>query len=969
MHPTLTKIADLLNSPPEEYRPYPFWFWNANLSRDEIAWQLEECRRQKILAVLIHPRHGLVTPYLGEAFMAMVVYTVQEAARLGMKVWLYDEYNWPSGTVAGRLLRDYPQFKMRFLHHEYREADGGCVIQQSGREDGFLGVQAIHLDSGDLQTISPGETLPPGRWGLAEFRLAYPTIALDCVSGHAHAAPESGYLDVLNPDAVAKFIELTHDVYYRHLREYFGSVILGFFTDEPGVIYDFDYSYDFDHAMTHNLPWTGALESHFRQVKGYPLRDKLIHLTADAPGAQQTRQDYWDVVGELYVTAYHRQLCRWCADHGIAYTGHVVCEEMSLHYQGDIHAGLKQFHIPGLDWTSKECTPETAPIYSTAKMVSSIAHRYGRKFTLCETYGATGWELTFTDMKRVLDYLYVLGVNQMCLHGFFYSVRAARAHECPPSEFFQSPGWTHMSLYSDYTARLGALLSQGRHYCATGILVPTRSYQAQNNRTFLDPAGKPAFYAQTLNQLGRFLLEKGIDFEFIADSSLKETALGKHGIEWGDERIDTLIIPPCAALDPELQAKLDQFQTLGGTLIPVPDISTATGQRLCRELADRRVRLFEDEQESQGLLVYRRILPDTSILCFACNATTIDRPGASLVFPEAVQVREIDLERPGFNDVEFSCRRKNTRVRAGFRPHQARMFLLTRPETLRDLQLSPAARVSHLITPGPEWTILAEKENVLKLSQFLQIPLPGGTRFEIHARVTCDDGVGPVRLLLEGDGYQKITVNQRDVTDRRRPCRYFDSDQFAIDLTDGLRVGENRISLEYAPTPGDTVVSGLMACAGIHAILPHLFLIGDFSVTSECHLTQPVITLKTGAWQAQGFPYYAGTITYRTEILIAPAELGSGAILTCDVGGAGVEVIVNGIPCGTRIWEPYDIAITPALRTGKNSLELKVTNTALDLLRPLPSEVNTDNPHAFLRGNNQSHPPSGLIMVKIAITR
>ena len=45
------------------------------------------------------------------------------------------------------------------------------------------------------------------------------------------------------------------------------------------------------------------------------------------------------------------------------------------------------------------------------KEISSVAHHIGRRRTLSETYGASGWDLTFNDMKRPGDWEYVLGVN------------------------------------------------------------------------------------------------------------------------------------------------------------------------------------------------------------------------------------------------------------------------------------------------------------------------------------------------------------------------------------------------------------------------------------------------------------------------------------------------------------------------------------------------------------------------------
>ncbi|WP_126582631.1 hypothetical protein [Tengunoibacter tsumagoiensis] len=58
-------------------------------------------------------------------FSAMVVmgqdylpHHVREAAARDMKVWLYDEFNWPSGAVGGQLLAAYPQYMMRVLNVE-----------------------------------------------------------------------------------------------------------------------------------------------------------------------------------------------------------------------------------------------------------------------------------------------------------------------------------------------------------------------------------------------------------------------------------------------------------------------------------------------------------------------------------------------------------------------------------------------------------------------------------------------------------------------------------------------------------------------------------------------------------------------------------------------------------------------------------------------------------------------------------
>ena len=39
------------------------------------------------------------------------------------------------------------------------------------------------------------------------------------------------------------------------------------------------------------------------------------------------RQDYYDLITRLYTDAFYVQILRWCQEHGIASSGHVMAEE------------------------------------------------------------------------------------------------------------------------------------------------------------------------------------------------------------------------------------------------------------------------------------------------------------------------------------------------------------------------------------------------------------------------------------------------------------------------------------------------------------------------------------------------------------------------------------------------------------------------------------------------------------------
>ena len=99
-------------NPGNEFRFAPFWFINHELSLEETRWQVREMNRMGVGGFIFHPRHGLLTEYLSDAFMANVAAALDEAKRLGMKAYLYDENNWPSGPADAMVFEGHPEFRM-----------------------------------------------------------------------------------------------------------------------------------------------------------------------------------------------------------------------------------------------------------------------------------------------------------------------------------------------------------------------------------------------------------------------------------------------------------------------------------------------------------------------------------------------------------------------------------------------------------------------------------------------------------------------------------------------------------------------------------------------------------------------------------------------------------------------------------------------------------------------------------------
>ena len=259
----------------------------------------EEEVRAKVAAIqaggaesfLVYARSGLQVPYMGEEWLQLAEWFCDEAVRRGLKVWLYDEYNWPSGTCKGRVPAENEAWR-------YREA--GVFPRPGG---GWLWEEVL--------------------------------------------APD-GWVNVCEPEAVRRFIELTHEVCAKRLARFFeDGTILGFFTDEPGHPVGVAYKNGTPRA-TFRL-WS-TLEAEYRAETGRDFRaDAEAWLDGGASAFPAT---YARLMGRRFRASYFDQIRAWCDAHGVALTGHMI-EESSLansaRYNGDPMLCLRGESIPGMD--------------------------------------------------------------------------------------------------------------------------------------------------------------------------------------------------------------------------------------------------------------------------------------------------------------------------------------------------------------------------------------------------------------------------------------------------------------------------------------------------------------------------------------------------------------------------------------------------------------------------------------------
>jgi hypothetical protein len=105
------------------------WFTSGNINRKEMRFQLEGFKAQGINDFFIHPSDNTQGDYLGEHFFRMIRWAVEDAKELGLNYWIYDEYNWPSGTAGGRVIYNAPWAKMTCLCKLSKTANGGETVR------------------------------------------------------------------------------------------------------------------------------------------------------------------------------------------------------------------------------------------------------------------------------------------------------------------------------------------------------------------------------------------------------------------------------------------------------------------------------------------------------------------------------------------------------------------------------------------------------------------------------------------------------------------------------------------------------------------------------------------------------------------------------------------------------------------------------------------------------------------------
>jgi len=971
--------SDVLNAfadPPSEFRSAPLWVWNDRITDGQIETQLADFKDHGIGGVFIHPRPGLITPYLSEEWLSLCRHAVDIGKKLGMKVWIYDENSYPSGFAGGHVPADMPDsvglglrlIKAAGIPASFRETP---LVLLRKTDAGFENVTEMALKP------DSGPAFGQGDYYVFDVQKAAPS-------------PWYGgftYVDLMRRDVTDKFIDITLNAYKRSIGDEFGAAVPGSFQDEANN----------GPVLAKNIVnFTPRVFEKFGTKWGYDLRVHLPSLFEEIGDWRTVRHNYYAALSDLFIENWAKPYYEYCAANNLWLTGHYLEHEWpSPAVTPDYLAMAAYAHMPGIDCLMNQWDNGPHAQFGNArapKEIRSIANQLGRSRTMSETYGAGGWDLGFADQKRIADWEFALGVNFINQHLSYVTIMGARKRDHPQSFSYHEPWWHAYKIMADYLARLSVAMSKGGQRNRILVLEPTTTAWM-----YYSPAAQSDHLKAVGDQFTNFinrLEEEQVEYDLGSEDVLRNHCRpAKKAMIVGERSYDVVVLPPgLENLDQSTLELLSGYLRGGGRVISCAGVprfvngkeSDQAGKLVqaglrnwlslsenetigsLAEICGREIQFIELTGDKTMFFHHRRVLADAELVFLANvspekalagklsgrgKSAEVWDPftGRAWAFPSEV--------REGKLIVKFSlppsgslllCLRKgkssqNPQEKFSGEPHKGQGGITIKrlePNVLtldycdlrldgkaeKDLYFYDAQRKTyqhHGLDRNPWDSAVQFKTQILDLDRF-----PAQSGFEADYWFEVDKGVDLRSLLavIERPQLYHVLVNGNEV--KPLAGKWWLDKAFGVFEIGGLAVvGKNKITLNASPFT-------------IYTELEPIYILGDFCLASQekGFRLVPSQGLELGAWSDQGMPFYAGGVSYTQSLGVLDQSVKPERRYYAELAdwrGSVAEVKVNDKTAGFIAFPPYQLDVSDLIEQRiDNKISVIVYGTLKNTLGP-----------------------------------
>ena len=512
---------------------------------------------------------------------AVFRFVLDEVDRMGLRAWIYDENGYPSGGAGGLTLEEHPEYECRAIVKINVDLDIGETksIELPHGHTGFLYAASYPCTpKGEPDPTAPHcEIICDGREKQLTFTNTSSQPQIVCAfaekplyeGSHAlHNTFEARrYVDLMNKDAVRKFIGNTYEKYTENAKKHYTDgtgLVEAYFTDEPSLmgcylnpgLYPGSTHDEYDETIPlyPMINYGRDVENTFESLSGMPFRRNLIYLFyGNTQKTKRVRYFFHKTTSDLFENSFYAHISNYCAKNNTRFSGHALLEDDIRHhviFEGNFFSLLRHMHVPGIDMLHSLPEKILSNMF-TPKLISSIAHAYDRPHVMSEVSAhAQGGKVTVEQMFASVALQYAFGVD------IFTSYYATNAWE--------------KEIYAKYNRAIGHFgdLMAGEHRADVLLYYPIETFM-MNHRSPNDKNSYSNFTneenacKQGLYSIMYELCDAQVDFDFadldaVKNLTVREGKLyGHHGVEY-----KYLVLPPME-LTPEMSGVFSHLQNLG----------------------------------------------------------------------------------------------------------------------------------------------------------------------------------------------------------------------------------------------------------------------------------------------------------------------------------------------------------------------------------------------------------------------
>ena len=562
----MTRVEDNLNNKTGNYI-FPF-FWQNGADEQTLQTELLKIYESNIRAFCVEARPH--PDYAGERWWHDMDIIMDFARTHDMKVWLLDDDRFPTGHANKIFNGGNHPLSVRFLtvHNTdvygpmkpgyllvksiFQEDDvfvGAVAYKRCSEEDDSLNLESAVDVTGYIQNGWLRWEVPEGLWRILVFYIT------------RHGNGKLDYFNIIDSDSVKLLLEQVYEPHYARYGADFGKTFMGFFSDEPEFSnlpgYEFRARLGKDMPF---IPWSREFGARLQERLGKNFLSCLGALWYEVGEyTSAIRFAYMDEVTKTLKNSFSMQIGKWCKDHKVFHIGHVL-EDDNSHGRlgcgtGHYFRALSDMRMAGIDVVTQQIMPGMDQKehqwvashydgeffhYGLAKMGSSLAHidSFKKGDSMCEIFGAFGWQEGIGLMKWLTDHMLSRGINHFVPHSF--SMKPFPDPDCPPHFYAHGnhPQYEHFGVLMKYMNRLSHLFTGGIYPAEIAVL-----YHAD-----LEWAGKTMLFQKPV----RTLMENQLDCDIVpADIMDINNCYGaylENGLKVAGQNYQVLVVPGCEVL-------------------------------------------------------------------------------------------------------------------------------------------------------------------------------------------------------------------------------------------------------------------------------------------------------------------------------------------------------------------------------------------------------------------------------------